>query len=101
MEPKMVPGIYLGQDENQGCCIVYDLRTNKIVHTKDVDLRQRQFTHAAALRINKVGPILDTDYVEEETPLDESNSLAPPDTIEEEYKEGILEQEPVAEPAPI
>ena len=48
-EAKMAPGIYLGHDVEHGCSIVYDMQTGKRIVTRDVQFRDRRFTHAAAL----------------------------------------------------
>lgn len=48
-DAKMQPGIYLGQDNERSCAIVYDLRSGQEVSTRDVQFLDRRFTHAAAL----------------------------------------------------
>lgn len=55
-EAKMAPGIYLGHDLEQGCPIIYDMQTGKHISSRDVQFRDRRFTHAAALHAG--GPAL-------------------------------------------
>jgi hypothetical protein len=47
--PKMDPCIYIGHDPVQNCPIVYVLRGDKIIRTRDVSFREDSFKHAAAL----------------------------------------------------
>jgi hypothetical protein len=48
-DAKMLPGVYLGHSFERGCSIVYDLNSGQEVFTRDVELLDRRFTHAAAL----------------------------------------------------
>ena len=47
--PKMDPCIYVGHDPVQNCSIVYVLRGEKFIRTRDVSYREDSFKHAAAL----------------------------------------------------
>jgi transposase InsO family protein len=47
--PKMEPCIYLGHDDVQNCAVVLDLRTQKLLVTRDVEYRETSFAHARAL----------------------------------------------------
>jgi hypothetical protein len=57
--PKSDLGIYLGHDYRMNCARVYNLRKNKIIHTKDVQFREGSFKHIHALMDGR------TDVVEE------------------------------------
>jgi len=54
-ERKMEPCIYLGHDEIQNCAIVLNCKDGKEVHTRDVEYREKSFSHAAALKFNSDG----------------------------------------------
>jgi hypothetical protein len=49
LAPKMEPCIYLGHDAVQNCAVVYVLRTQKRLLTRDVTYRSGSFAHGAAL----------------------------------------------------
>jgi hypothetical protein len=49
LAPKMEPCIYLGHDAVQNCAVVYVLRTQKMLLTRDVAYRDGSFTHGAAV----------------------------------------------------
>ena len=44
-EAKMIPCIYLGHSSVQNCAVVFDLRSNKVVRTRDVVYKE-DFIHA-------------------------------------------------------
>lgn len=46
---KAEPAVYLGHDSARGCAIVWSLRAHKLVYTRDVKYRLRDFTFAAAV----------------------------------------------------
>ena len=47
--PKMEPGIYVGHDDEQMAAMIYLLADGRVVHTRDVDMRENSFTHAQAV----------------------------------------------------
>lgn len=60
--PTMEPGVYLGHNFVQNCATVLLLRNNKIVLTRDIDVREGQYTHAHALRHKTVQRVIDRGY---------------------------------------
>jgi hypothetical protein len=60
-DPKMEPGIYLGQSKDQHGAIIYKLDTNTAIVTKNVKYKENVFSFANGLSKNKIGEALVND----------------------------------------
>lgn len=57
--PKAEPVIYLGQSDDQHGAYVMDMN-GKVTRTRDIELRETEFTHMAALRTGKTDGLADS-----------------------------------------
>lgn len=111
-QPKMEPGIYLGHDWVQNCPLIFLLRTEGLVRSRDVVTSEGSFDHAAALRagpeevrriIQEVGdgPVMPLEQPlpseDDEEGESDAEEVALPGPIEQGYSSDGREPEAGAE----
>jgi hypothetical protein len=106
LQPKMEPGIYLGHDPLRGCSIIYSLREQRYVHTRDIRLQQNKFLFATALSITgKVKEILNSpagyqSIIKDDNNDHESLPSIPEEENKDQNKEEKEEEHRESEPIP-
>ena len=79
LDSKAKAGIYCGMDTSRSCSVVCDLRTGKLVYTRDVKLHARHtFARAYTKGAEAVEQVLDLDFSDEQDPEPEDEQQSTP-----------------------